>query len=157
MKPYWANNNVYEFYDNFLKESIIGNDSYLTDDKNEFTLENINACVSSFVDKPDTSSRSFDEKASDQFKDANSGMKLVFAHCIWLWSHAAGDMTQWGKKNAVVRFLGDEKSSSLKDVFIKGGIGSAGKSYRLNRNPAWKQALLINEIWVKSIIFTLLS
>ena len=143
MKPYWANNNVYEFYDNFLKESILGNDSYLTDDKNEFTLENINACVSSFVDKPDTSSRSFDEKASDQFKDANSGMKLVFSHCIWLWSHAAGDMTQWGKKNAVVRFLGDEKSSSLKDVFIKGGIGSAGQWHKQNKPFEISYALLL--------------
>lgn len=143
MIPYWANNAVYEHFDTFLKQCVLGKDSYITEDESIFTLENLNACVSAFVNNPDTSDRSFDEKAHDQFKEANDQVKLVFAHCIWLWSLAASDMTQSGKKNAVTRFLGDNYVDRLKDVFLEGGIGSAGQWHKQNKPFEISYALLL--------------
>ncbi|WP_066829603.1 McrB family protein [Rufibacter ruber] len=133
MKPDWANQQVYECFDDFIEKSIINDDSFITNNPGIFTIDNLNACVVCFVDNPDLSNRNFDAKSKDQFSSQSEEVKEVFAHFIWLWSLSATDMTDWGKKNAVTKFLGEESKDNLTDVFLKGGIGSAGQYHKLNK------------------------
>ncbi len=67
MKPSWAKQDVYDHFNAFLKKSILNNDSYITDNAGIFTIYNLNACVTAFVDNPDTGYRKFDAKSKDQF------------------------------------------------------------------------------------------
>lgn len=152
MKPHWANNAVYEYFDKFLTTSVLADDSFLSDHEDCLNLENINACITAFVDNPDTSSRTFDEKAQDQFKDSNLQVKLAFAHCIWLWCFAAGDMTKSGKKYAITRFLGQKNSEALKDVFVEGGIGSAGQWHKQNKPFEIAYALMLLKYIKKHLV-----
>jgi 5-methylcytosine-specific restriction protein B len=133
MKPSWATQYVYNYFDSFLQKSILNNNSYLTDDPDIFTVENLDASVVAFVDNPDTGGRNFDEKSKDQFSKTSKEVQEVFAHFIWLWSLSDDRMTVIGKKSAVIRFLGDEYNNKLNNVFVKGGIGSAGQRHKLNK------------------------
>jgi 5-methylcytosine-specific restriction protein B len=133
MKPSWAKQEVYNYFDAFLQTSILGNDSYITSNADIFTIDNLNACVTAFVDNPDTSDRDFDAKSKDQFANATKEAKEVFAHFIWLWALSTSDMRSWGKKSAVTRFLGEEYNDKLQNVFVDGGIGSAGQRHKLNK------------------------
>lgn len=133
MKPSWAKQEVYNYFDAFLQTSILGSDSYITSNAEIFTIDNLNACVASFVDNPDTSDRDFDAKSKDQFVNATKEAKEVFAHFIWLWALSTSDMRSWGKKSAVTRFLGEEYNDKLQNVFVDGGIGSAGQRHKLNK------------------------
>jgi 5-methylcytosine-specific restriction protein B len=45
----------------------------------------------------------------------------------------ASDMTSAGKKGTVIRFLGEEYNDKLTNVFVDGGIGSAGQRHKLNK------------------------
>ncbi len=133
MIPDWANRAVYTHFDAFLQKSILNDDSYITDNPGIFTLDNLNACITAFVDNPDTGDRNFDAKSKDQFAAYSREARVVFAHFIWLWGIAASDMTGAGKKRAVIGFLGDEFNNQLTNVFIDGGIGSAGQRHKLNK------------------------
>lgn len=133
MIPQWANRAVYTHFDAFLQKSILINDSYISDNPGIFTLDNLNACVSAFVDNPDIGDRNFDAKSKDQFASYSKEVKEVFAHFIWLWGMPASDMTSGGKKGTVVRFLEEEYNDKLTNVFVDGGIGSAGQRHKLNK------------------------
>ncbi|SFW74434.1 5-methylcytosine-specific restriction enzyme B [Sinomicrobium oceani] len=133
MKPHWAKQEVYDYFDSFLEQSILSNNSFITEGSGIFSIENLNNCVSAFVDNPDTSARNFDEKSKDQFANASKETKEVFAHFIWLWGLSTSDMRSWGKQSAVIRFLGEEYNDLLSDVFVDGGIGSAGQRHKLNK------------------------
>ncbi len=133
MKPSWAKQYVYNYFDAFLQKSILNNDSYITDNPGVFTIDNFNACVTAFVDNPDTGDRNFDAKSKDQFSRTSKEVQEVFAHFIWLWGMPASDMTSSGKKSTVIRFLGDEYNDKLTNVFVDGGIGSAGQRHKLNK------------------------
>lgn len=133
MIPHWANRAVYTHFDAFLQKSILNNDSYITDNPGIFTIDNLNACVTAFVDNPDTGEGNFDAKSKDQFSRTSKEVQEVFAHFIWLWGMPASDMTSSGKKGTVIRFLGDDYNNKLNNVFIDGGIGSAGQRHKLNK------------------------
>jgi 5-methylcytosine-specific restriction enzyme B len=156
MKPSWAKQEVYDYFDNFLQTSIVGNNSYITDNQNIFTIDNLNNCVSAFVDNPDTSDRDFDAKSKDQFVNATKEVKEVFAHFIWLWALSTSDMRNWGKKSAVTRFIGEDYNDKLQYVFVDGGIGSAGQRHKLNKPFEISYLLLLfrdikNKVQTKSI------
>jgi 5-methylcytosine-specific restriction protein B len=133
MKPTWANYEVYNYFDAFLETSILNNDSYITVNPGILNIENLNACVAAFVDKPDTSDRDFDAKSRDQFSSTTKDVPEVFAHFIWLWGLPTSDMRSWGKKGAVTRFLGDDYNDKLNNIYLDGGIGSAGQRHKLNK------------------------
>ena len=57
----------------------------------------------------------------------------MFAHFIWLWALSTSDMRSWAKKSAVTRFLGEEYNDKLQNVFVDGGIDSAGQRHKLNK------------------------
>ncbi|MBD1384598.1 AAA family ATPase [Mucilaginibacter rigui] len=133
MKPSWAKHEVYNYFDAFLQQSILNDDSYITDNPGIFTIANLDACVTAFVDNPDTGDRDFDAKSRDQFSNTTKAVQEVFAHFIWLWALSTSDMRSWGKKKAVTRFLGDDYNDKLNEVFVDGGIGSAGQRHKLNK------------------------
>ena len=133
MKPSWAAQKVYDYFDAFIQTSILNNDSYLTNNPGIFTIENLDDCVSAFVDNPDTSKRDFDAKLRDQFSETTEDVQEVFAHFIWLWGLPTSDMKAEGKKNAVIKFLGENYNAKLNDIFVAGGIGSAGQRHKLNK------------------------
>lgn len=133
MKPSWAKQEVYNYFDTFLQTSIINNDSYITTNPGIFTIDNLDACVTAFVDNPDTGDRDFDSKSKDQFSKTSKDVQEVFAHFIWLWGLSTSDMRSWGKKSAVTRFLGDDYNEKLSNVYVDGGIGSAGQRHKLNK------------------------
>jgi 5-methylcytosine-specific restriction enzyme B len=133
MKPSWAKQEVYDYFDTFLQNSIIGNDSHITDHAGIFTIGNLDDCVKAFVDKEDKSDRDFNAKSQDQFAGYNTEVKIVFAHFIWLWGLAASDITMDGKKRVTVEFLGDSFTDMVKTVFVNGGIGSAGQRHKMKK------------------------
>lgn len=133
MKPTWAKQEVYGRFDEFLEKCILKDDSYITDSTGVMSIENLDECVKAFVDNPDTSDRNFDEKSVEQFSGYSKDVRVAFAHFIWLWGMPTSDMRSWGKKGAVTRFLGEEYSDELKEVFVDGGIGSAGQRHKLNK------------------------
>lgn len=133
MKPHWTKQEVYDYFDAFLQTSILGNDSYLTDNPGIFTVTNLDACVVAFVDNPDEGDRNFDEKSKDQFSKYPKEVQEVFAHFIWLWGLSTSDMRSWGKRSAVTRFIGDDYNDKLRDIYVDGGIGSAGQRHKLNK------------------------
>ena len=133
MKPSWAKQEVYNYFDAFLQTSILGNDSFITDNIDIFSISNLDVCVTAFVDNPDTGERNFDEKSKDQLSKSSIDVQIVFAHFIWLWGLSTSDMRNWGKKSAVTRFLGNEFENKLYNVFVDGGIGSAGQRHKLNK------------------------
>jgi 5-methylcytosine-specific restriction enzyme B len=143
MKPSWAVPEVYDYFDAFLQTSILKNDSYLTNNQGVFSLDNLDECVSAFVDNPDTSKRDFDAKSRDQFSKTTKNIQEVFAHFIWFWGLPASDMTVRGKKNAVIKFLGDDYNNKLNDLFVHGGIGSAGQRHKLNKPSEIAYLLLL--------------
>lgn len=156
MIPRGANKKVYEHFDSFLKTSIIGNDSYITENTGIFTIDNLNSCVTAFVDNPDTSGENFDKKLENQFTKTSTEVKEVFAHFIWLWAMPAEDMKDNGKKSAVTRFLGEDYNEKLKDVFVDGGIGSAGQRHKFKKQFEIAYLLLLfrevkNKVQTKSI------
>ena len=81
-----------EIMKGIMGRNILGNDSYITSNADIFTIDNLNACVTAFVDNPDTSDRDFDAKSKDQFANATNEAKEVFAHFIWLWALSTTDM-----------------------------------------------------------------
>lgn len=151
MKPSWAKQEVYTYFDTFLQTSILGNDSYISSNTDIFTIENLNDCVIAFVDNPDIGDRDFDAKSKDQFVNATKEVKEVFAHFIWLWALSTSDMRSWGKKGAVTRFLGEEYNDNLQNVFVDGGIGSAGQRHKLNKPFEISYLLLLFRDLKKSV------
>jgi 5-methylcytosine-specific restriction protein B len=133
MKPSWAKQEVYDYFDQFIQISILGNDSYITQNPGIFTTAHLDACVAAFVDNPPTDDGNFDTKSREQFALASVEVKEVFAHFIWLWSLSSSEMWASGKKSAVIRFLGETYANRLKDVFVDAGVGSTGQRHKLKK------------------------
>lgn len=143
MIPNWANLEVYKQFDAFIQTCILNDASLITIHPGIFSILNLDACVAAFVDHPDLGDGDFDEKSRDQFSGTSKDIQEVFAHFIWLWSLSTSDMTTRGKKQAVIKFLGDDYNDKLEDVFVDGGIGSAGQRHKLKKPREVAYLLLV--------------
>jgi 5-methylcytosine-specific restriction protein B len=126
---------LYTLFNLFEEDFLIKGNSILTHDENILTLQALKNCFSCYIDNFKTGSESFDEKVAEQFKDADIGTRLVFAHAEWLWAFSVDDKTQWRKKEFTKRTTGITDEARLKDVYPK-GFGSAGQWH--NQNKYWE-------------------
>ncbi|HIC8757327.1 AAA family ATPase [Elizabethkingia anophelis] len=141
MKPHWAKQEVYDYFDSFLEQSILNNNSYITENKDIFSIENLDECVKCFSDNPDMGEGNFDTKAYEQFKNTSLDVKIVFSHFIWLWCLADSKSHDWGKRNIVEKFIGNE--IQLLNVFVSGGIGSSGQRHKREKPNEINYLLLL--------------
>lgn len=77
---------IYLAYDKFITEFLFSKKSILSNHENILTTEALNNCFINYHDNFIEGARSFDDKITQQFKEADINTKLVFAHAEWLWS-----------------------------------------------------------------------
>ncbi|ACV63050.1 ATPase associated with various cellular activities AAA_5 [Desulfofarcimen acetoxidans DSM 771] len=122
---------IYASFDSFIEVSILNNNSLLSEQKEIFTVENIDACINRFVDNAKEGKRNYEDKIKEQFGDASDDVKNVFAHANWLWAMAVNDITVDGKKRAVKICMPENMTVGSNHFF--GGFGSAGTYHKQNK------------------------
>lgn len=134
MKPYWADNKVYELYHEYLERSVLEDDSFLTDEKAVITLNSLDDCINRFVVNVIEGKDSFENKIAKQFEGAPYETILTFAHVNWLWCMAPSDFSKWYKKNVAKNILGENLKIALReDIYPDGGFGDAGPSIKFRK------------------------
>ena len=99
MIPEWADERVYDLYNEFIQKCVLTNDSFLTDEKDAVTLTAIDDCIERFIVKIIEGKDSFDNKIKKQFDGAPYEAILTFAHVNWLWCMSPSDFKPEFKKN----------------------------------------------------------
>ena len=115
-----------------FKIRFLQNKKSIFTDNEIFTEENLKIIIDGFVNEPDESDSSFDEKIKKQLGEENS--HELFAHIIWLWSIFAYDMKKESKRADVNKWLSD--SNKIKEdnkFFFDDGIGSTGQYHKTNK------------------------
>lgn len=134
MKPYWADNMIYELFDEYIERCVLNNDSFLTNEKKVITINTIDDCIDRFINKGIEGNDSFESKIARQFKDATYGSIMTFAHVNWLWCMAPSDFGYEYKKNVARQILGDSIQEELREnIYPKGGFGDAGPSIKFRK------------------------
>lgn len=144
MKPYWADQQVYELYDEYIERCILKNDSFLTDEQDLISLRAIDDCINRFIVKIIEGSDTFENKVNKQFADAPYETVLTFAHVNWLWCMSPSDFAQGHKRNVPENILGSAKKVELRqNIYPKGGFGNAGPSIKFRKHKEISYLLLV--------------
>lgn len=144
MKPYWADNRVYELYSEYIESCVLTNNSFLTNEKGLITLETIDDCINRFIVKVIEGKDTFENKIAKQFDDASYETKLTFAHVNWLWCMAPSDFSKGYKKNVAQNILGENQRTELRDdIYPDGGFGDAGPSIKFRKHKELSFLLLL--------------
>jgi 5-methylcytosine-specific restriction endonuclease McrBC GTP-binding regulatory subunit McrB len=125
-------NDIYEAFECFKARFLKDQKSIFSNNK-IFTSKNLEKIIQGFVNNPDESDSSFDEKIKKQLKNEENVHEL-FAHIIWLWSLVASDMKQKSKQADVNKWLSD--SNKIKEnnkFFFNHGIMSTGQYHKTNK------------------------
>ncbi|MBU1013580.1 MAG: AAA family ATPase [Bacteroidetes bacterium] len=134
MKPDWADQRVYDLYNEFISACILQDNSFLTDEKDVFTITALDDNIQRFIVKYLEGSDSFDNKIKKQFEGATYESRLVFAHANWLWCMAPSDFRKNFKKEVPINVLGEFLTVPIKDnVIPDNGFGSAGPYLKYNK------------------------
>lgn len=143
---------LYDILDSFIDTCLIKDDSILDTSIGIFNLDNINTCITLFVDDFKDGKRNYQEKINEQFSSASDEVKLVFAHANWLWSFSVNDMTQKGKMNSVQICMPEKNIPNDYNnvpLFPKEGFGSAGSYHK--QNKYWEIVANLKLLkWIKS-------
>ena len=144
MIPEWADERVYELYNEFIQRCVLTNDSFLTDEKDAVTLTAIDDCIERFIVKIIEGKDSFDNKIKKQFEGAPYQTILTFAHVNWLWCMSPSDFKPEFKKNVAASVLGDAKKAAIREnIFPTGGFGDAGPSIKFRKHREISFLLLV--------------
>lgn len=122
---------VYTYYKQFLQDFILNRNSILTSDVDILTDETIQNCITNYIENFKEGGETFDEKIKEQFKDADSSTRLVFAHAEWLWAFAVEDITKRTKKE-ITKFITQKEDSLLNEIYPD-GFGNAGTYHKSNK------------------------
>lgn len=122
---------IYNSFDSFIQVCILNNDSLLSEQKDIFTVSNIDECINKFVDNAKEDNRNYEEKIKEQFSTASDDVKSVFAHANWLWAMAVNDITLEGKKRTV-KICMPETTIKIDSNFSE-GFGAAGTYHKQNK------------------------
>ena len=134
MKPHWADQKVYDLYNEFIGTCILHEDSILTDEKDIFKLSAIDDNIQRFIINGIEGNENFDLKIAKQFTGATYESKLAFAHANWFWVISPSDITKNYKKGVPRNILGDQLRVPLRDnITPGGGFGSAGLWLKQNK------------------------
>ncbi len=130
-----CNEDIKDIYDGFncFKERFLKQHKSLFSENEIFTTENLNKIIEGFVNKPDESSDTFDNKIKKQLGNSSEAHEL-FAHIIWLWSLAASDMKQSSKIDDINKWLSEDKQIEESNQFsFSKGIMSTGQYHKTNK------------------------
>ncbi len=123
--------NVYEAFESFKTEFLIGKKSIFTKEEDVFTRENLDFIIKNFKKNPiEGTSQGFDEKIDGQLSEASSKQKDLFAHMIWVWFVFANDMNQNGKIKSIKALAGEEVDIAN---IPERGIGNTGQYHKTNK------------------------
>lgn len=134
--------NIYPLFHRFIDEFLINGNSILSEHEDVLNEDSILNCLRNYVENFKEGNQSFDDKISEQFKDADLKTKLVFAHAEWLWVFAVADKTEWRKKEYTKRTTGLSDGELKQDVYPN-GFGHAGQWHNQNKYHEIKFILLI--------------
>jgi len=126
---------IKDIYDGFncFKERFLKQHKSLFSENEIFTKNNLQKIIDGFVNNPDESSDTFDNKIKEQLGDSSEVHEL-FAHIIWLWSLVASDMKQSSKKDDINKWLSEEYKISESNQFsFSKGIMSTGQYHKTNK------------------------
>lgn len=126
-------NDIYILCNSFLEDFLLKGNSILTDNSNILTQENIQSCITKFVENFDEGAKNFDEKVVLQFKESTPEVKLVFAHAEWLWAYAANDISRHKKIHYTTRTTGLALEDLNQEAYPNEGFGSAGQWHTNNK------------------------
>lgn len=144
MKPYWADNKVYELYNEYIERCVLSNNSFLTDEEGLVTLQSIDDCIDRFIIKVIEGKDTFENKIAKQFDGASYETILTFAHVNWLWCMAPSDFSKGYKKNVAKNILGENQREELRDdIYPEGGFGDAGPSIKFRKHKELSFLLLL--------------
>lgn len=144
MKPYWADNRVYELYSEYIERCVLSNNSFLTDEEGLVTIQSIDDCIDRFIIKVIEGKDSFENKIAKQFDGAPYETILTFAHVNWLWCMAPSDFSKGYKKNVAKNILGENQRGELRDdIYPDGGFGDAGPSIKFRKHKELSFLLLL--------------
>ncbi len=134
--------NIYKYYNQFLSEFILKGNSILTSDTGILTTESVKNCFTYYIVNFKEGGDSFDNKITEQFKNADNSTRLVFAHAEWLWAFAVDDITQRTKKD-ITKFITLIKDDSLLNNVYPEGFGHAGTYHKNNKYWEIRFALIL--------------
>lgn len=133
---------IYQYYDRFIQGFLINGDSVLSNHTGVLTDQSISTCFLNYIDNYNDAKGSFDDKVSDQFKDADLPTRLVFAHAEWLWCFAVDDIKISTKKGYVRRITKLDDSDLITEIYPR-GFGSAGQWHTNNKYEEIKFILIL--------------
>lgn len=123
---------LYICFDTFLEKYIISKNSFITNEINILSENNINEAITCFVDNFDDSDSNFEEKVARQFEYASLQGKLNFVHAEWLWCFSVGDISQWRKEDYINRRINLEAHELQPNIFPI-AFGHAGQWHTNNK------------------------
>ncbi len=125
--------NVYDLFNEFLDQFIISKKSFIKVLHDKILTTNmVESAIEAFIKNyNEEKDRDFMDKSKEQFNKTDQYTKLIFAHALWLWSFAVGDITLRTKKGQIKEFLG---ITDLEDKFFtEDTILSAGQYHKTNK------------------------
>jgi len=123
---------VHSIYRKFAERFILQGNCLFTIDENILTPENLSQCFDRYVVNYLEDKSSFENKIERQFGDASPETWAVFAHAIWLWSYAAGDINEQTKRARMEQIFKDLTAPDVHEVFCW-GFGYAGTYHKNNK------------------------
>lgn len=133
---------IYTLYDKFIQDFLIEGNSILSDHTAILNETSIAECFKNYIDNFNDTKGSFDDKVTDQFKEADINTRLVFAHAEWLWSFAVDDISIWRKKYYAQRITQLPETELNTEVYPI-GFGSAGQWHTNNKYHEIKFNLIL--------------
>jgi 5-methylcytosine-specific restriction endonuclease McrBC GTP-binding regulatory subunit McrB len=125
---------IYDAFNCFKRRFLTDKKSIFSDKENIFNPSNLDKILKGFVNNPDESNSSFDDKIKKQLGEENIETHELFAHVVWLWSLVASDMKPESKQNDVNKWLSDDKKVQTDNqFFFDHGIMSTGQYHKTNK------------------------
>lgn len=132
----WQNHHAYRAFEEFLQSVVIERRSYITVGKEPLDFSSgFKEIQERFVEAFDASDATFDDKAGQQFQDADTNTRVLFANLEYLWGMPAGSISGPKKRSYALRWFSEREIVSSRQVFFTGDdcIANPGMWYLTNK------------------------
>lgn len=146
-------NEIYQLFEDFLSTSILGDDSFMTDEKGVFTIEALEEVIDRFIKNPIKGKGSFDDKITKQLGSdkVSDSARLVMAHAIWLWCMAPNDFRLSSKKELSTNIIQEKRNFVKASVYPSRGFGNAGPRLKYNKPDEIAFCLLLFQMLKENV------
>jgi hypothetical protein len=123
MKPYWAKESTYKFFDEFLTSCIVHDDTLLLkESKHIMDTTMIGECLKTI----DIVKKSTPTKYFENFINQKENDKIILGHAVWFWSFVDHDT-----HNKIEGLISE---NDLNETYLQQtGIGGCGQFYKSHK------------------------